>query len=65
MSYLYQPIFEYSKELFGKRITISFTSSKVYDSEKRARSCALKTWRDICTDDDILMSIDIRQLTFV
>ena len=63
MSYLYQPVYEYEKEVFGKKMRMSFTSSIVYDTEERARLCALDAWNEIMSEDDTLLNIEIRQLT--
>lgn len=61
MSYLYQPVYEYVKSEF----TIHFTyhSSIIYDTEERARLCALDAWNVLCSEDDTLLNIEIRQLT--
>ena len=63
MSYLYQPVYEYRKEVLGKKMIMSFTSSIVYDTEERARLCALDAWNEIMSEDDTLLNIEIRQLT--
>ena len=63
MSYLYQPVYEYRKEVFGKKMIMSFTSSIVYDTEERARLCALDAWNEIMSEGDTLLNIEIRQLT--
>ena len=62
MSYLYQPIYEYEKEVFGEKITIKFASSIVYCTRERARLCALDNWNMLCSEDDTLLNIEIRQL---
>lgn len=60
-SFLYQPVFEYVKSKF----TIHFTyhSSIIYDTEERARLCALDDWNNIKSDEDTLLNIEIRHLT--
>ena len=63
MSYLYQPVYEYRKEVLGKKMIMSFTSSIVYDTEERARLCALDAWNEIMSEGDTLLNIEIRQLT--
>lgn len=63
MSYLYQPIYEYEKEVFGDKIKINFASSIVYNTRERARLCALNAWNILCSEDDTLLNIGIRQLT--
>ena len=63
MRYLYQPVYEYEKEVFGQKMRMSFTSSIVYDTEERARLCALDAWNEIMSEDDTLLNIEIRQLT--
>lgn len=63
MSYLYQPTYYYEKDVLGQKIRMSFTSSIVYDTEERARLCALDVWNMICTEDNTLLNIEIRQLT--
>ena len=63
MSYLYQPIYEYEKEVFGDKIKINFASSIVYNTRERARLCALDDWNNIKYDEDTLINIEIRQLT--
>ena len=63
MRYLYQPVYEYEKEVFGQKMRMSFTSSIVYDTEERARLCALDAWNEIVSEDDTLLNIEIRQLT--
>lgn len=63
MRYLYQPVYEYEKEVFGQKMRMSFTSSIVYDTEERARLCALDAWNENMSEDDTLLNIEIRQLT--
>lgn len=63
MSYLYQPVYEYEKEVFGDKIKINFASSIVYNTRERARLCALDSWNMLCTEDDTLLNIEIRQLS--
>lgn len=63
MSYLYQPVYEYEKEVFGDKIKINYTSSIVYNTRERARLCALDDWNLLCSEDDTLLNIEIRQLT--
>lgn len=63
MSYLYQPVYDYEKDVFGQKMRMSFTSSIVYDTEERARLCALDAWNILCDEDDTLLNIEIRQLT--
>ena len=63
MSYLYQPVYEYEKEVFGDKIKINFASSIVYNTRERARLCALDAWNMLCSEDDTLLNIEIRQLT--
>lgn len=63
MSYLYQPVYEYEKEVFGDKIKINFASSIVYNTRERARLCALDGWNMLCSEDDTLLNIGIRQLT--
>lgn len=63
MSYLYQPIYKYEKEVFGDKIEITFASSIVYNTRERARLCALNAWSMLSTEDDTLLNIEIRQLT--
>lgn len=63
MSYLYQPIYEYEKEVFGDKIKINFASPIVYNTRERARLCALDAWNVLCSEDDTLLNIEIRQLT--
>lgn len=59
---LFQPVYEYEKEVFGIKIKMDFTSTIVYDTEERAKLCALDAWNNIMTDDDTLLNITIRQL---
>lgn len=63
MNYLYQPIYEYEKEVFGDKIKLNFASSIVYETEERARLCALDAWNMLCSVDGTLLNIEIRQLT--
>lgn len=63
MSYLYQPVYEYEKDVLGQKMRMSFTSSIVYDTEERARLCALDAWNEIMSEGDTLLNIEIRQLT--
>lgn len=63
MSYLYQPVYEYEKEVLGDKIKMDFYSSIVYDTEERARLCALDAWNEIMSENDTLLNIEIRQLT--
>lgn len=63
MSYLYQPVYEYEKEVFGEKFKIDFASSIVYNTRERARLCALDAWNMLCSEDDTLLNIEIRQLT--
>ena len=63
MSYLYQPVYEYEKEVFGDKIKINFASSIVYNTRERARLCALDDWNMLSSEDDTLLNIEIRQLS--
>ena len=63
MRYLYQPIYEYEKEVFGDKIKISFTSSIVYNTRERARLCALDAWNMLSSEDDTLLNIEIKQIS--
>lgn len=63
MSYLYQPVYDYKKDVHGRKMIMSFTSSIVYDTEERARLCALDAWNEIMSEGDTLLNIEIRQLT--
>ena len=63
MSYLYQPIYEFEKKVFGYKIKINFAYPIVYNTRERAHLCALVAWNVFCDEDDTLLNIEIRQLT--
>lgn len=61
MKQLYQPIYEYVKSGFTMHFT--YPSSIVYDTEERARLCALDNWFEIMSENDKLLDITIKVLT--
>lgn len=60
MKQLYQPVFEYVNSENSQHFT--YNSSIVYETEERARLCALDAWRDIVSEDDILIDITFKIL---
>lgn len=60
MKQFYQPVYEYVKTESSEHFT--YFSSIVYDTEERARLCALDNWRDIMSEDDRLVVITFKVL---
>ena len=60
MKQLFQPVYEYVKTEYSEHFT--YFSSIVYETEERARLCALDNWRDIMSEDDKLVDITFKVL---
>lgn len=59
---LFQPVYEYDKDVFGRKMKMEFSSSIVYYTEELAKMRALDDWNEIKTNDDTLVNITIRQI---
>ena len=59
---LFQPVYEYDKDVFGRKLNMVFHSTIVYDTMERAKLCAFDTWKDLQSDNDTLKNITIQQL---
>ena len=62
MNHLFQPVYEYDKDIYGRKVRMKFVSSIVYETEEQAKISTLNTWDLIKENDETLVNITFNEL---
>mgnify|MGYP003553440861 CR=1 FL=1 len=62
MNHLFQPVYEYDKDIYVRKVRMKFVSSIVYETEEQAKISTLNTWDLIKENDETLVNITFNEL---